>query len=63
MKDKKLIYIVIIMICLTVILGISYAWFNTIIEENEKDIKTYCYYWRLKTYLYWHWLIILLIMS
>lgn len=52
MKDKKLIYIVIIMICLTVILGISYALFNTIIEENEKDIKTYCYYWRLKTYLY-----------
>ena len=39
MKDKKLIYIVIIMICLTVILGISYAWFNTIIEENEKELE------------------------
>mgnify|MGYP002517880880 CR=1 FL=1 len=39
MKDKKLIYIAIIMICLTVILGISYAWFNTIIEGNENAKK------------------------
>ena len=39
MKDKKLIYIAIIMICLIVILGISYAWFNTIIEGNENAKK------------------------
>ena len=39
MKDKKLLYIAIIMICLTVILGISYAWFSTIIEGNENAKK------------------------
>lgn len=39
MKDKKLIYIAINMICLTAILGISYAWFNTIIEENKNAKK------------------------
>lgn len=41
MKDKKLLYITIIMICLTVMLGISYAWFSTIIEGNENAKKQY----------------------
>ena len=39
MKDNKLLYITIIMICLTAILGISYAWFSTIIEGNENANK------------------------
>lgn len=39
MKDKKLLYIAIIMVCLTAILGISYAWFSTIIEGNENANK------------------------
>lgn len=41
MKDKKLLYITIIMICLTAMLGISYAWFSTIIDGNENAKKQY----------------------
>lgn len=39
MKDRKLFYIVIITVCVTAILGISYAWFSTIIEGNENANK------------------------
>lgn len=40
-KDRKLLYIAIITVCMTAILGISYAWFNTIIEGNENANYNY----------------------